>query len=295
MNLNHNGKIIANDTLLFSASDRLVKYNDGVFASMRYSKGEARFLAAHIARLQESAAFLKLQPFGNFKRWQDIPLSFWQAEIAKIFEQSKPENDAAFRLRIQLYRVGEGLFTPKTNETGFIITAEPINVLTEKTFQKSGLTIGFSEEVRLAAHAQAEYAFLKIANATPYILANIERQARNLDEILLFDNKGYLVEAASSNVLCFAENTLFYTDHTVQGGYSGVTQQIIIEKIAPSLGITTQKMRLHQRVFHTLEEVILVNAVQEIRFAAQLKTENSVIKYKQTDIAKRLFDALLNQ
>jgi branched-chain amino acid aminotransferase len=284
-NYNYNGTRYSDLEPIFDPNDRIVKYNDGVFASMRCTGKTPDFLALHLKRLYESAIFLQLKPFPPFKKWQDIPLSFWETEIERVFGNDEDYAEMctgkqAYRVRIQLYRDGSGLFSPTTNEAGFCITMEAIEAL-EQIFKK-GLTLGFSKNVLLAPHAQPEYTTLKMPNSLPYILANIERQAEKLDEILIFDSKDYLVEGGSSNIICFAENTLFYTDHVLQGGYSGITQEIIINEIAPLLGISTQKMRLHKRVLPTVNEILVVNAVQGIRFVKKLKVENEVFTYKNS-------------
>jgi branched-chain amino acid aminotransferase len=288
--MNLNGKLYNENEPLFTAQSRLVRYNDGVFASMRYTENGCTYLDTHLKRLYESAVFLQLQPFAPFKAWDEIPISFWKNEIERLILAQPNQN---FRIRIYLFRTGSGLYSPTSNTAEFLITAEKIDAITPENFaknkQQNGLTIGFSDQTRLAPHAQPEYATLKMPNAMPYILANIERQTKKLDEILLFDSKGYLVEGASSNIMCFAENTLFYTDHARKGGYAGVTQQIIIDTIAPKLGITTQKMQLHQRVLPTVEEILIVNAVQGVRFAKALEVKNEVHTYKN-DIAQQIFN-----
>lgn len=283
INFNYNG-IRRNDYKpVFSANDRIVLYNDGIFASMRCAGKTPNLLALHIKRLYESAIFIQLKPFKPFKKWQDIPLTFWETEIERVFGNDDDYEEMVaggqnYRVRIQLYRDSSGLYTPTTNDTGFCIIMEAMEPL--ENFSKKGLTAGFSENVLLTPHAQPEYATLKMPNTMPYILANIERKAKKLDEILIFNSKGYLVEGGSSNIICFAENTLFYTDHVLQGGYSGTTQDIIINKIAPLLGIPTQKMRLHKRVLPTVNEILVANAVQGIRFVKKLKAENTVFEYK---------------
>ena len=283
MQTNLNGKLYAANEPLFAAESRFVRYNDGVFASMRYTENSCSFLDLHIKRLYESAAFLQLKPFAPYKTWSEISVSFWENEIKKLAIES-----GNYRIRLHFFRTGNGLYTPITNSAEFLITAEKIDVITKENFAQSGLTLGFSTKTQLAPHAQPEYTTLKLPNAMAYILANIERKAKNFDEILLFDAKGYLVEGASSNIMCFAENTLFYTDHARKGGYAGITQEFIIDEIAPKIGIPTQKMQLHQRVLPTVDEIIIVNAVQGVRFAKALQVENETYLYKN-EIAQQIF------
>lgn len=181
------GAICTNAHCLFAPlDDHLVHRGDGVFESLRFSRGGIFQIDAHLARLKESAATLNLVPPCS---WEDIRSILIQ--VAKVGNQ--PEG--TLKLLMGRGPGGFGVDPRECPEASLYIVAVKGHVPPESWWEK-GLTACKSR-----IPAKQEYlAGIKSTNYLPNVLMTAEAAERGVDVAFSFDKDGFLAEAAIANV-----------------------------------------------------------------------------------------------
>ncbi|MEM9824590.1 MAG: aminotransferase class IV [Bacteroidota bacterium] len=258
MNLiNYNGQLIPSDQALFSAKDRMIRYGDGLFESIRIFKGKIPFWEDHFKRLLRGIEWL------HFPLPKHYNTAFFQNEIYKLIGRSTNA-----RVRLTVYREAEGLYCPQAAKSLFLIEALPLEN-DNYTWPNQGLDVGIAQTAKVLSHPLSG---LKTHNSLPYILAAIEKKKRALDDCLILNENGAIAEASSANLFCI-QNTQLWTTDQQQGAIEGVMQQQIIS-IAKQLGIPVFRRSIFPTHLHRASEVFLCNAIQGIRWVQSFGTNN---------------------
>ena len=250
--------------LKISIDNRAFRYGDGIFESIRMCSGEIPLWEFHYERLRAGMKALRM----------DIPThysaDFFRNELEKL--TGKTDN---FRVRLSVNRCDGGLYTPISDVPSFLIEAKKVE---ENHFpqHKTGLTISWYDEAPILS--KTRLAGVKSANALPYILAAQYRKTYNLDDCLIFNEKGNIAEAISSNLFIIKSEKIF-TPHLRSGCVAGVMRRTII-KIAKELGIgLKEQIALQPKHVFMADGIFLTNAVQGIRWVK--KVEHTEFKYPE--------------
>lgn len=230
--------------------------------------GRIPLWALHYERLREGMKALRM----------DIPddysADYFQKEIEKL-----TGTKSNFRIRLSVYRSDGGLYTPSSDLPNFLIEAKETP---ESHFPKqlNGLTLAWYDEAPILS--KTRLAGIKSANALPYILAAKYCKTFHLDDCLIFNEKGNIAEAVSSNIFIIKAGKIL-TPHLRAGCVAGVMRKAVIQ-IAKKLGIVVkEQIALHPKHVFTADGIFLTNAVQGIRWVK--KVEHTEFAYpKMIDI-----------
>lgn len=207
-----NGRLTQQEEIHFSPTNRAFCYGDGIFETMIIRRGSCAFLKLHFTRLLNGLDILGIQaPFAM----EDLEGFIW--ELSTQFIASP-----VLRMRLQVWRKPGGLYAPEKQEADFLLTAatQPKPVwIKEKA--------SFSHEITLS---YSSFSSLKTMSALPYVLAGLERKKRQLDEIILTDNKGHVAEGSSSNLFWLKDN-VWQTPHLESGCIAGIMRSYLIEQL----------------------------------------------------------------
>lgn len=255
--INYNGTLIPNDTNILAANNRAFRYGDGLFETMLYQNGEIRFLDFHIERLQEGMHILQLE---NVKIFDNYFIKTITEELAR------KNNMIGQKLRVRLivFRDGQGLYTPITNKASYLLQIERYQ--NPKTDNKNGLIVGLYTEYKKPF---SDLSKIKSNNALVYVLAGLFKQNQRIDDVLLLNQEGYLCEALSSNVFVYYEKTL-YTPALNQGCIAGVMRRVVID-IASSEGIEVVEAQINPEIMHKADEIFLTNSTHGIQWVMGYK------------------------
>ncbi len=149
------------------------------------------------------------------------PLATAEALAATLTRLAKANHLPAARLRVQLWRSGGGRYTPTTDATEWLATAEPFVV--------------DDSPIALADFAQENHAsysplsFCKGPQAWLYVRAAYERQQRGLDEIILCDAAGHVAEAGAAAIFWLTGGVL-YTPALASGCVAGVRRAEVLRR-----------------------------------------------------------------
>ncbi len=250
--INYNGEVFPIDHPVLTINNRAFKYGDGIFESMRVAKGELKFADLHAARLQEGMKALKIDGGSQFDSY------FLREQVSMLLRRNQQGANA--RVRITVFRAGEGLYTPESNKPGFAIEASKLEE--SKYIQnKKGLIMDVFDEVTKPVNYLSNH---KTCNSLVYVLAGVYKNQHALDEVFILNQNGFLCEAMSANVFV-VYNNLLYTPALNEGCIAGVMRSVVMQ-VAKQNQIPVTEAQINPEVLNEAEEVFLTNASRGVQW-----------------------------
>ena len=268
-----NGEFIRKSELNISLNNRAFKYGDGVFETIRVIKKEPLFYIEHIKRLSLALELLKI----------DFSIDFLKTElkqnIVRLLNANKFFSGA--RIRITVFRGGEGLYTPTNNKMEYLIEASELEN-EYYTLNKRGLNIGIYNEVKIT---YSEFSNFKTINSLPYILAGIFKKQNRFDDCILVNNSNNLIEGISSN-LFILKNNILYTTGAQSGCIEGIMKNIVID-IALSKSMTVfDEALLTEEDLLTADEIFMTNVISGVQWVLSYKKKRYYNKFSRVLISE---------
>jgi branched-subunit amino acid aminotransferase/4-amino-4-deoxychorismate lyase len=257
MNINFNGKILPSNQAIFDSQNRAFLYGDALFETIRMSEGKIPFLENHVNRLLQGLHFFKYK----------VPKKFTPAFFIKEIKKIATGNT---RIRITVFRSSGGLYTPKNNRPQFLISTSPLSS-PHFSLNKKGLNVGIFDEIKLPCSPISN---IKTGNSSPYILAGLNKKERNLDDVILLNDKNRISEASSSNIFFVKKNKII-TPSLSEGCIAGTMRKTILE-IATEKKYLIQEAPIKLTLLQNFEEIWLTNAISGIKWVAQIDQNTSL-------------------
>lgn len=253
----YNGHLISLYEPAISFTNRAFRYGDSLFESIRYSKGKVMFLADHIKRIKLSMTILRM----------NVPAEFStpniEALILHLLNENNISSDA--RIRLTVFRNDGGYYTPDTNDISFLIETESLE--TEGyTLNQKGLWVDVYAEIKKPI---SKIANLKTGSALLYVMAGLTRKSLKLDDCLLINENGHIIESISANIFVIKNGSL-YTSPLADGCIEGVMRKQILA-LASLNRILTFEQSLTVNTLMNGDEVFLTNAIKGIQWIGQFK------------------------
>lgn len=269
--INLDGFLYEEEEKIFTINNRAFKFGDAVFETIRVINGKPVLIDAHFERLKKGMDILKMK---------DIPLTFDKIKEQIIHLINKNGIKKGGRVRITFFRVGEGLYTPKNDTKSYVIEAVPV-VSNLFELNKKGLEIDIYNEIILFKTPLSQ---IKTTNKIPNILTGIYKTEKKLDDCLLINQHNRIVEAISSNVFLYKNNTL-YTPAIDEGCIDGITRKKIIE-VAQKMNINVIEGMITASMLLQADELFLTNSIAGIKWVETYRSRNYTNKVTQTILAK---------
>ncbi len=244
------GEFLPQEDAKISVFDHGLLYGDGVFEGIRSYQGRVFKLDEHLQRLYDSAKAIMLQ----------IPISIEDMEEAVLETLRRNQlHDAYIRL-VVTRGVGDlGLDPDKCPVPTIFIIADKIT-LYPPNFYEDGLEI-ITVSVR-RNYAEAISPRIKSLNYLNNILAKIEGKQAGVEEVLMLNAEGYVVECSGDNIF-FLKDNVIVTPPTHLGILEGVTRNTVID-LARELGITVEEKVFTRHDLYTAEECFLTGTAAEV-------------------------------
>jgi 4-amino-4-deoxychorismate lyase len=245
----YNFEFLSQETVSISADDRSFQYGDGLFETLVYTHKGIRFLDIHWKRLTGCLQLLSIEnPFSDPSQLQSLA-----KELAIQNLLSLP-----LRMRLQVWRKPGGLYTPQQHQASFLLSCRPLDILADEKKQAF-----FSKQVSLSPSL---WSHCKTCNTLPYIIAGIEKEQRQADELILCTPQGHLSECISSNLFWITKGIL-YTPSLESGCISGIMRSHILSHILSS-GIRAKQGLYDKNALFEAEAVFCCNVtgIQKIRY-----------------------------
>lgn len=229
-----------------SSRDRGLYFGDGLFETMAVVDGRVPFWPRHLARLQRGCARLSLA----------CPASdLLQAEIAQLVE-NQPR--AVLKLILTRGTGGRGYAPPLDPVPTRILQRHPWPQLPQNLWEQ-GVTAIFCRQ-RLSR--QPALAGIKHLNRLEQVLARSEWQDPAIQEGLLADTEGDIIEGVSHNVFAVKANSLMTPD-LQYCGVAGVMRDYVLAWLREhDYPVTVSK--LDRTTVLTADAVFLCNSIHGI-------------------------------
>ena len=224
-----------------SVLDHGLLYGDGVFEGIRFYRGNAFLLDAHLTRLEASARALAL----------DLPLS--RAEIADVVHEAIQRTgltDGYIRL-VVTRGVGALGVSPHTCERpSVVVIAAPLAIYPEEAY-RDGVVVVTSSLRRSASDALPPQ--VKTLNYLTSVLASIECRRQGAHEALLLNAQGLIAECTADNVFLVSSGSV-RTPSIAHGALAGITRRLVVD-LARGEGIEIVEAELTVADAWTADEI----------------------------------------
>lgn len=245
-----NGQLVAPDQARVSVYDHGLLYGDGIFEGIRFYRGRAFRLEAHLQRLAMSARALALA----------LPYSL--EEIAGAIEQviaASPARDGYLRVVVTRGVGPLGIDPSRCESPSLFILANGLKMVSDAAREK-GAKVIIASTRRLGPDGLDPR--IKSLNYLNHILARMEANHAGADEAILLNGAGRVAEGSADNVFIVRESVLL-TPSVIEGALDGITRQVVLE-LAQHLGIEAREQPLAPYDLFTADECFLTGTGAEL-------------------------------
>lgn len=213
--INNNGLILTSDAPTINAGNRGYVYGDGVFESIRIMNGVPLNMENHVRRLLDGAKAIKMRPASYFTT------QFFEEKIIELCQKSEILEGG--RCRISLDRVTGGAYKPESNEASYFIEVYHYETNNFELNSK-GLEVDQYADIKKQRNFLSNF---KTKSGLIYVMAAINATERKLDDVLIANDTGGILESSSCNIF-LVSNSVLYTPGLEEGCLAGTMRMQII-------------------------------------------------------------------
>jgi 4-amino-4-deoxychorismate lyase len=234
--------------MLLPIDDHMVHRGDGVFEGIKAVNRGVYLLDEHLQRLLRSAERI------------NIPLSFSLEEMKQIIiETLRVANRNDVMIRVYLSR-GPGSFSPNPYDSvgsQFYVVITHLKLFPQKKYEE-GVKIGKSD-IPTKNHWWAQ---VKSCNYLPNVMMKKESVDRELDFVISIDEKGYISESATENIMLIDQNNNLVHPE-LDFILKGITMTRIVE-LAEEQGIKTIVKSITVDDLTSAKEIIMTGTTLDL-------------------------------
>ncbi|OGT19722.1 MAG: aminodeoxychorismate lyase [Gammaproteobacteria bacterium RBG_16_57_12] len=245
--------------------DRGLHYGDGLFETLAIDGGKPRLWPRHMARLVDGCSRLRIPPPD-----QEV----LARELTTLCEG---QDAAVIKIIITRGSGGRGYQQPQPLMPTRIVARYPWPAMPDAP---RGIAVRLCE-TRLGHNPRL--AGIKHLNRLEQVLARAEWDNEDIQEGLLRDQDGYIIEGISSNVFLVMQGIL-YTPSLKECGVDGVMRNLVMDA-AHELNLSCKSMPLSLEHLYEAQEVFLTNSLFGIR---PVRTIVNIGDYDPGDITQRV-------
>jgi branched-chain amino acid aminotransferase len=253
-----NGELCEADKPVITLDNRAFHYGDGLFETIRVVNGRPCFLDAHWARLLEGLKVLRIEQPEKLDR------TSLERYLTQLVERCELPNG---RARLTVFRDSPGYYRPQHHSGGF--TLELKSIPSEVyVLNDHGLTVDIYPEMRKAVNMLAVH---KTLGCQLYVMASLWCMERGLDDCLLQNDRGNIIESSNGN-LFIVSNGVLYTPSLTDGCLAGVMRMQVIN-LALANGIKVYECSLNPQNLLAADELFFTNASRGITWVGGYRTK----------------------
>lgn len=271
--ININGNISEETEFSVSSNNRAYLYGDGVFESIRIKDGKILNLHAHIERAIAGAKAILINVPDTYST------DFFEEEISELIRRNGIDQGGKVRLSID--RSIGGTYRPESNDATFLIECTPLEN-NQFELNSKGFDIDLYTGLKKQNNRLSNF---KTKNGLIYIMASLAAQESGLDDYLITNERGGILEGSSSN-LFVVSNGVLYTPGLEEGCLGGTMRMRIIN-LALSNGIKVYECNIMPQNLLAADEIFLTNAIKGVIWVAGYRT-----KRYYNNVARKFVDML---
>ena len=228
---------------LVDVSDRGFQYGDGLFETLEVLQGKALFLDRHLQRLTDGCQRLLLPP----PDWQLL-----QQEAQQLIANTE---HGVLKIIITRGVGGRGYRQPDAIVPTRLLSLHPYPQY-PSALQSQGIVTRFCDQL---LSINPSLAGIKHLNRLEQVLARAEWRDEAIQEGLMRDSNGHLIEGTMSN-LFMVKNAVLYTPALTQSGIAGIVRQLVLE-FAEQISLPVSIQSLNKDQLLQADEVFVTNSV----------------------------------
>lgn len=278
----YNEEIIPDNTPIFCAGNRGLRFGDGLFetikvvhASAASGRGKMPLFDLHMERMNQGLAVL------NMKLQEHYTPDYIYQMILDLCRQNNI--NGAARVRITVVRGNGTLFATEDPYASIVIQAEPLTA-DYLSFNLTGLKIDICPGIQKSCDRLAN---IKSNNYLPYVMAAQYARENQLNDSLVLNAHNRICDGTIANIFRIHNNTI-YTPPLTEGGVGGVMRKYLLTEL-PKAGYTVHEKICTPEELEAASEVFLTNALYGIRWVSQFRN-----KLYQNQLVARLFKEIIN-
>ena len=249
--INFNGSLLDEVNPVVKASNRSLRYGDGLFESMRWENDRISLADYHFERLFHGLDVLQME------RPPAFTADYLLTQVRELCKKNRQESA---RIRLNVFREGSAALLPVNNRAQFII-------------EMADLPGSGPEPLRLTVYPGEKKSTgilsnIKTNNYLIYIMAAKYAQQNGFDDALILNARGSVCETTSSNTF-FVRGRSVFTPPLTEGCVAGVMRRYLLQQL-PSLGFTVQEIPISLEMIYEMDEVFLTNAIRRIQPVGRL-------------------------
>ena len=233
--------------------DHSYRYGDGLFETMKMSRGNILFADLHFERLFSGLKILKF----------NIPALFTKQKIEHQVKELCQKNNCEelARIRLSVSRGNGGLYDCD-NKLSWSIECWPLE---QTVINENGLVIDIFPDAKKTVDA---FSKLKSANYLPYTMAAIWAKENKLNDALVLNHHNRICDATIANVF-WIKGDKICTPPVSEGCVEGVMRQLLLDFGFPVPGFQITEAALTRDILLDADEVFLTNVITGIRWVKQ--------------------------
>lgn len=274
MLVSFSGDLIGSTDFAIGIENRSFKFGDGLFETMKFSRGKLHFWEDHYFRLMSSMRILRME----------IPMEFspeYFLDQINEFISANHLDGQAVRLRWTVFRKDGGLYVPKSNNIEWVLEGSQVEndlfVLNE-----TGLQIELYKE-----HYKPKglLANIKSTSSQFYNVAGVYISENKWDEAVIINDDKHVVESLYGNLFMVKDGVLI-TPSLSTGCIKGVMRKNILE-IAKIMEIPVEEKNFSPFDLQRADEVFITNAIKGIQWVSGYRK-----KVYQKDLSEKFLEKL---
>jgi 4-amino-4-deoxychorismate lyase len=240
-------------------SDRGFQYGDGLFETIEVLNGRFILIKEHVQRLTLGCEKLL------------IPLPDIQLMLSEASTLTQNVEKGILKIIITRGSGGRGYKIPDVMQPTRVLSLHPYPDYSP-SFQLQGIVARFCQQ-RLGLNPAL--AGVKHLNRLEQILARAEWTTPGIQEGLMLDLNGYVIEGTMSNVF-FVKNDKLYTPSLTQTGVTGIMRNFVLQT-ALAKKITVQQGEFTPEQLLAADEIFVTNSIIGIWPVKQLESQSFVV------------------
>ena len=248
--INYNGNL--NNKSSLDLINRAFLFGDSVFETIKIVNNKICFWEDHYLRLMSSLRIIRIE----------IPIlytpEYFEDQILKTI--SRVSINFSGRVRLSIFRSGEGLYTPKSMEPTFIIHCFQQDKLFFEIESSSSYKVDLFKDYYVNDNLLSN---LKTNNKIINVLAAIYSKENEIDNCIILNSKKNVVEFLNGNLFLIKGNTI-KTPPLSSGCLRGVMRKKIIDYIKFFDKLSLKEIDISPFELLSADEIWVTNSIKGI-------------------------------
>lgn len=274
-----NGNYHSRSSTMFHISNRAFAFGDSVVEYVHTCADRLCFIDRHLQHLRDAMAAAAM----------DIPRKFYNregefaTEISKLITKNRIFYGSL--VTIVVFRSKFIPLTTKPDVIEYVIYCEPLDELGYR-LNDIGLRLGLIDGMAFSASLMSN--FFTHDNSIDRLVIYKKCLAANIDDALIVNTEGHIVETAGNGNIFFVKGNTLFTPPLASGCKDDVIRRIILEVVAPEMGLMPVCDRpLHINDLKHIDEMFTASTLYGIQWVAAYKTQR-FMRAKTTAIINKI-------